>query len=130
MAHGVAPGVTAGVTNGWKILGVRLPGFACREEVAGNVVRVDGKVARRDGVGERERRECLSGGELKIVWTRGMRVGEVICREAVLVGEAVQVGHRGISDDVGVIGIFLDDDEDVAKAHALAGRRRCVGYLS
>ncbi len=59
-----------------------------------------------------------------------MRVGEVVCREAVLVGEAVQVGHRGISDDVGVIGIFLDEDEDMAKADALTGRRWSPGDLS
>ena len=66
----------------------------------------------------------------KIVWDRGMRVGEVVCREAILVAEAVQVGHRGISDDVGVIGIFLDEDEDMAEADALTGRRWSPGDLS
>jgi hypothetical protein len=59
-----------------------------------------------------------------------MRVGEIVCRQAVLVGKAVQVRHRGIGDDVTVISVFLDDNEDVAKVHALSGRRRGVGYLS
>jgi len=59
-----------------------------------------------------------------------MRVGEVVCRQTVSVGEAVQVGHRGIRDDVGVIGVFLDDKEDVAKADARTGRRRGIGCLS
>jgi hypothetical protein len=127
---GVTAGVVAGVAYRWKVFGVRLPGFARGEKVADDVVCVYGKVVRRDGVGERERRESLSGAELEIVWTRRMGVGEVICREAVLVGEAVQVGHRGITDDVAVIGVFVDDNEDVAKTHALAGRRRSVGYLS
>ncbi len=53
--------------------------------------------------------------------------GEVVCREAVLIGEAVKIGHRGISDDVTVIGVFLDDNEDVAKPHARSGRRRSHG---
>ncbi len=59
-----------------------------------------------------------------------MRIGEIVCRQAVSVGEAVQVGHRGIRNDVGVIGVFLDDNEDVAKADALTGRRRGIGCLS
>jgi hypothetical protein len=55
-----------------------------------------------------------------------MRIGEIVCRQAVSVGEAVQVGHRGIRDDVGVIGVFLGDNEDVAKVDALTGRRRGI----
>ena len=121
VADGVTAGVASGVADRWKIFGVRLPGFACGGEVADDLVCIDGKVVRRDGVGERERRESLSSAELEIVWTRRMGVGEVICREAVLVGEAVQVRHRGICDDVTVIGVFLDDNEDVAKPHALGG---------
>jgi hypothetical protein len=59
-----------------------------------------------------------------------MRVGEVVCRQSVLVGEAVQVGHRGISDDIGEIGVFLDDNEHMAKTDALTGRRRGIRCLS
>ena len=123
----VTDGVVAGVADRWKIFGVRLPGFASGEEVADDVVYRDREGVWREGVDERE---SLSGGELEIVWDGGMRVGEIVCREALLVGEAVQVGHRGISDDVGVVGVFLDDDEDMAEAHALTGRRRGLGYLS
>lgn len=130
VADGVAAHVVAGVADRWKILGVGLPGFAGREEDADDVVCVDGETVRRDGIGETERRESLSGGELEIVWARGMCVCEVVCRKTVLVGKGVQVGHRGISDDVTVIGVFLDDNEDVAKRHTLTGRRRGVGYLS
>jgi len=79
--------------------------------------------------GSDNERESLSGSELGMVWDRGMRVGEIVCREGILVGKAVQVWHRGIGDDVGVIGVFLDDDQDVAKTHALAGRRG-LGYMS
>ena len=129
-ADGVTAGVAASVADRRNIFGIRLPGLARGKELAGDVVCVDGEVMRRYGVGERERRENLSGGELKIVRARGMRVGEVVCREAVLAGEAVEVGHRGIGDDVTVIGVLLDDNEDMAKPHALSGRRRCVGYLS
>jgi len=126
VADGVTAGVAAGVADRWKIFGVRLPGFACNEELADDVVFGDGEGVRRAGVDQRER---LSGGELEIVWDRGMRVGEVVCRQAELVGEAVQVGHRGISNNVGVVGVFLDDDEYVAEAHALTGRRGDLGYL-
>lgn len=131
VADGVETDVVAGIADRGNIFGVRLPGFARGEEVADHVVSVDGKVARRDQVAERERPESLSGGELKIVRIRGMRVGEVVCRQAVLAGEAVQVGHRGISDYIGVAGVFLDDDEDMAEPHARTGRRRRgLRYLS
>jgi len=59
-----------------------------------------------------------------------MRVGEVIRRETVLVGEAVQIGQRRIGDHVTEIGVFLDDKEDMAKAHGRRGRRRGHGRLS
>ena len=59
-----------------------------------------------------------------------MRVGEVVCSQAVLVGEPIQVRHRGISDDIGEVGVFLDDNEHVAKPHALTGRWRGIGCLS
>ena len=62
VADGVAPGVAAGVADRWKIFGVRLPGLARGEKVTDDVVCVDGEVMGRDGVGERQRRECLSGG--------------------------------------------------------------------
>ena len=130
VSDGVTGGVVPGVADRWNIFRVRLPGFACGEEDAYDIICVDGKGVRRDGVGERERRESLSDGELEIIWTRGMRVGEVVCREAELVGEAIQIGHRGISDDVGEVGVFLDDNEDVAKTDALTGRRRGIGWLS
>jgi len=62
VADGVTAGVAAGVADRGNIFGVRLPGFARGEEVADDVVCIDGEVVRRDGVGERERRESLSGG--------------------------------------------------------------------
>ncbi len=71
VADGVTARVASGVADRWKIFGVRLPGFACGGEVADDLVCIDGKVVRRDGVGERERRESLSSAELEIVWTRG-----------------------------------------------------------
>ena len=78
-----------------------------------------------------DEREGLSGGEHEIVRDGRMPVGEIVCGQAALVGEAVQVGHGRASDDVGVIVIFLDDNEDVAEAHPLlAGRRRSLRNLS
>ena len=77
-----------------------------------------------------DEREGLPGGELEIVWDRGMGVGEIVRGQAVLVGQAVQVGHGRAGDNVGVIVVFLDDNEDVAKAHILSGRRRGLRYLS
>jgi hypothetical protein len=41
------------------------------------------------------------------------RTGAIFC-------EAVQVGHRGISDDIGEIGVFLDDSEHMANYFANA----------
>jgi hypothetical protein len=61
-----------------------------------------------------------AGGEFKIVRLAGMRISEIVCRETVLTDQAVQVRHRGTSDNVGVIGVFLDDNEDVTETHLLA----------
>jgi len=125
--------VVSGVTDRRKIFSVRFPCFAGNEKIANDVVRVDGKGVRREGVGQREWGECLAGGEFKIVRLGGMRVSEIACRETVLTDQAVQVRHRGTSDNVGVIGVFLDDNEDVAETHVLARRgrrRRSVGCRS
>jgi hypothetical protein len=69
VADGVTAGVVAGVADCWKIFGARLPVFARGEEIADDIVCVDGEGARRKGVDERE---SLSGGELEIIWDRGM----------------------------------------------------------
>ncbi len=59
MADGVAPRVVTDVADRWNILSVRLPGFACGEEAADDVVCVDGESARRDGsVSVRGARVC------------------------------------------------------------------------
>ena len=63
-----------------------------------------------------------------------MQVRKIVGGEAVFVGEAIQVGHGGICDYVSVVGIFLNDDEDMAELRVgLAGsrsRRRNVGSLA
>jgi len=125
--------VVSSVADRRKIFSVRFPCFASREKIANDVVRVDGKGVRREGVGQRERRECLAGGEFQIVGLGGMRVSKIVCREAVFADEAVQVRHRRTGDNVGVVGVFLDDDEDMTEAHVLTGWwrwRRSVGCLS
>jgi hypothetical protein len=59
MADGVAAGVVAGVADRWKIFGVRLPGLACGEEVADDIVCVDGKLLGvTASVSERGARVC------------------------------------------------------------------------
>ncbi len=127
VAHGVVASVTAGIANGGKIVSVGFPGFAGGDQLTDDIVFGNRKRVRCQSVDERE---SLSGGELEIVWDRGMGVGEIVRGQAVLVGQAVQVGHGRAGDNVGVIVVFLDDDEDVAKAHILSGRRRGLRYLS
>jgi hypothetical protein len=59
--------------------------------------------------------EGFACGHLKIIGDGRMQVGVVIGGEAVLIGQAVEEGHGGIADDVGIAGVFFDNDEDVAK---------------
>ena len=59
-----------------------------------------------------------------------MDVREIVCGQAVLVGEAVQVGHGRVCNDVAVIVVFLDNNEYVAEARALTGRWPAAADLS
>ena len=44
-----------------------------------------------------------------------MQVGIVIRGESVGIGEAVEIGHRGTADNVGVAGVFLKNNKNVAE---------------
>lgn len=59
-----------------------------------------------------------------------MQLGVIVRRESVGIGQVVHVGHGGTADNVGIAGVFFDDNEDMAKLRiALSGswsRRRNI----
>ena len=60
-----------------------------------------------------------------------MPVGVVIRGQTILIREAVQIGHRGVSDHIGIIMIFFDHNKYVAEADAfLPGRWRSLRRLT
>src|ERR1700688_3506735 len=51
-----------------------------------------------------------------------MQVGVVIGRESVRIGQAVEVRHGRTADNVGIAGVFLDNNKNVAELRiGLAG---------
>ncbi len=75
VAHRVIAGVSSGVPDAGKILGVGFPGFPGSEQLAHDIVVGNGKRLRRHSVDERE---GLSRGEHEIVRDGRMCVREIV----------------------------------------------------
>jgi len=66
----------------------------------------------------------LAGGEHEVVADGGMKVRVVLRGQSVLRGEAVQVGHSGVADDLGIAAVFFDDQHDMSEGRNRAGGSR------
>jgi len=101
--------IAAGVTHRRQVLRVRLPRLAGREEPPDDVVvRHDARIIVVVGDDFPDRHH-------EVVADRRVRIGVILRREPVLLGQTVEVRHRGAADDARIIVVLFHHDKDVVE---------------
>jgi len=72
----------------------------------------------------------MSGGEVKVVVDRRVRIGVVLPRYATVRGKLVEIWHVRVADDIVVALVLLDHNEDVPdfRYRCWSTLARCLGF--